>query len=257
MTRRTCKKTVKVMIALALTGIIFLANTALAGIGVQPTVTELEVTPGRMKAGSFRVANAGEEAVLVKVELEDWLKLRIGRSPVDVEDWLVMEETEFELEPSEIKNIGYTVMAPEGVEGELIAMVFFSSAVPGGGTLSIASRFGVSVYAGIEGTEVIDAEIKDINLNNSTLGIIVENHGNVHLRPIGRVLIKDTEDNLIQETKVPYTAVIFAGKTHTYPLALDRDKFSSGDYTVEAIFDTGEVYEKNKVFKKVVSIYVE
>jgi len=238
-------------------GIAFLAETALAGIAVNPTVTELEVAPGRVKAGSFRVGNAGEELVRVKVEVEDWLKLRVGKSPVNIKDWFIIDEPEFELEPSEIKVISYRVMAPEGVEGELIAMVFFSTAVPGGGTLNITSRFGVSVYAGIEGTEVIDPEIREIKTNEQGLGIYVVNKGNVHLRPSGTVAIKDPGGNLIHEKKIPYTAVIFPGKAHTYPVKLDITSLSSGDYEVEAIFDTGTIFEKSKTFKKIVSLYIE
>lgn len=42
------------------------------GIGVQPTVTELNLSPGKRKAGTFTVLNDGDKAVKVKVELEDW-----------------------------------------------------------------------------------------------------------------------------------------------------------------------------------------
>ena len=233
------------------------SSHAVAGIGVQPTITELRVAPGGAKTGSFRVANSSEEPAAVKVEIEDWLKFRTGESPIDVEAWLFMDETEFELEPNEVRSIGYQIIAPPDIEGELIAMVFFSSQVPGGGTVSITGRFGVALYAGIEGTEVIDADVADLNVSGSSLGVVIENKGNVHLRPYGRVIIRDLEGNFVHEGKIPYSAVIFAGKKHAYPMNLDMEGFSSGNYEVEAIFDTGTIYEKSKTFKKTISIYIE
>ena len=72
---------------IALIAFLSYVSFAWAGIGAEPTITELEIVPGHAKTGSFRVANSGEETVLVNVEIEDWLKVRTGGSPVDVKEW--------------------------------------------------------------------------------------------------------------------------------------------------------------------------
>jgi len=239
-----------------LTGLVQ-TNLALAGIGVDPTITEVEVAPGRTTTGSFRVANGGEETVRVEVEIEDWLKVRTGKSPIDVGAWFFIDEPAFDLEPKEIKNIGYQIIVPEDVEGELVAMVFFSSIAIGEGSLKLGSRFGVSVYVGVEGTTVLDAEIKDIKYSNEKLTIFLSNTGNIHVRPNGTVYIRDLKGKLIRQQNIPYSAVIFAGGGHAYPLKLEMDKFSPGKYEVEAVFKTRPVYDKEKEFTKKVKIHVE
>jgi hypothetical protein len=240
---------------IALCLVILQAGPALAGIGVEQTVTEIEVVPDVEKAGIFTVANGDNQEVLVRAEPEDWLKLRTGSSPVEVKDWLTIDEAEFKLGPGEVKNIGYRVKVPPGIGGELIAQVFFSSAGPSGGNLNVTSRFGVALYVGIEGTEVIDPEITGIKTDKTIIGITVRNRGNVHLRPSGTVIIKDGKGNIEQQLQVPYTAVIFGSKTHVYAVSVDAKKLSRGKKTLEANFDIGTVYGKTKPFSKTISFY--
>lgn len=241
---------------IALYFVILPASMALAGIGVQQTVTELEVVPGIEKTATFTVANSDNEEVLVKVQPEDWLKLRIGSSPLEVSEWLTMDEYEFKLEPGEAKNIGYRVKVPHGIEGELVAQVFFASGtIQTSGNINIASRFGVALYVGIEGTEVIAPEIADLKVDKQSVAITVNNLGNVHLRPSGTVTIKDGKGNIEQQMQVPYTAVIFAGKGHTYTVSVDDKKLSRGKKTLEANFTIGSVYGKSKTFSKTISFY--
>ena len=135
-----------------------------AGIGVKPTVTELSLSPGKKKAGIFTVLNDGEETVKVKVELEDW---RRREEEVRVDSWLKIKPREFKLAPGKVRKVKYKIKVPEEAEGEMVAMVFFGSLAPAGGGVGIKTRFGVSIYVGIKGTEVIEA-----NINNSNKPII-------------------------------------------------------------------------------------
>lgn len=229
-------------------------SLAQAGIGVQQPVTEIEVSPNIEKSGVFTVANGDSESVVIKVEPEDWLKLRTGKSPIPVAGWFAMKP-EFKLGPGETRDVGYTVKVPEGVKGELVAQVFFSTGAATGGTLKVTSRFGVALYVGIEGTEIIDPEIKDMSLGGSAISVTIENHGNVHIRPSGKVTIKDSKGNAAQEVDVSYTAVIFSGQAHTYNAEVDVKKLSPGEkYTLEADFTTGTIFGKTKSFSKVVSV---
>jgi hypothetical protein len=230
---------------------ILCVSNSSAGIGVKPTVVEVEATPGVEKTGSLAVGSSDTEAVIVKVEVEDWLKLRTGSSPVSIKEWLTMDDTELVLEPSETKSIGYRIKIPEGVKGELVAQVFFSSVVPGKGNVNITSRFGIALYVGIEGTEILDPVITDMRIEGSSLGVTIQNNGNIHIRPSGKVVIKDSDGSINQEVQVPYTAVIFAGREHVYGMSVDASKLSRGKkYTLEADISIGKVYGKNKNFSK-------
>ena len=232
--------------------VIFHAGIVLAGIGVQPTVVEIEATPGVEKSGTLVVANGDPESTTVKVEPEDWLKLRTGSTPADVKSWLTVDNN-FTLGPNATKNIGYKVNIPQGVKGEVVAQVFFSSAVQGGGTVNITSRFGIALYVGIEGTETIYPEIKELKVDGMAVKVTIVNHGNVHLRPYGKVIIKDAKGNVTGQGDIPYTAVIYGGQSHVYSVSMDEKSFSHGDNKVEANMVTGNIYGQTKAFSKVVS----
>ncbi|MDD5428578.1 MAG: hypothetical protein PHI58_05005 [Candidatus Omnitrophica bacterium] len=241
------------IVALLLCANILCVDNLLAGIGVKPTVVEVEATPGVEKTGSLTVGHSEAETVVVKVEVEDWLKLRTGSSPISIKQWLIMDDTELVLEPAKAKNIGYRIRVPEGVKGELIAQIFFSGLIPSKGEMNITSRFGIALYVGIEGTEILDPVITDMQINGSALGVTIQNKGNVHIRPVGKVVIKNNDGTINQEVIVPYTAVIFSGRKHSYGVNIDTSRLIKGKkYTIEAEFSTGEIYKKSKDFTKII-----
>jgi len=219
-----------------------------AGIGVDPTVTEISLSPGKKKAGKFTVINDGSEAIQVKVEGEEWGR-KIG---VPVTSWLDVKPLEFELGPGETRRVKYRIEIPEEAKGELMAMVFFGSIAPAGGGVGIQTRFGVSIYVTIEGTEVVEADIEKIDVaryGNETsdnyginFGITVENKGNVHIRPKGKISVEDWEGNMVKEVDIFYGFPVFPLAKRTFPANWKGGVIPTGKYRAKAIMSYGELY---------------
>lgn len=219
------------------------------GIGVQPTVTELNLFPGKKKAGTFTVLNDGDKAVKVKVELEDWER---REEEVIVDSWLKIKPLEFELTPGKARKVKYRIEVPEEAKGEMMAMVFFSSLVPAGGGVGIKTRFGVSIYVTIKGTEVVEANIEKFDVTkyageNSdnygiNFGVTVENMGNVHIRPKGKVTVDNKEGNRIKEVDISYGFPVFPQAKRTFPAIWKRGVLPPGEYKAKATINYGELY---------------
>jgi len=220
-----------------------------AGIGVKPTVTEIILSPGEREKGTFTVLNDGDKAIQVKVELEDWAR---GKERIDVGSWLEVKPLEFELAPGEVKKVKYRIDVPEEAKGELVTMVFFGSLAPAGGGVGIKTRFGVSIYVAIEGTEVVQANIERLDVvkysgENSdnygiNFGVTVENMGNVHIRPKGKVTIDDKEGNRVREVDIFHSFPVFPQAKRTFPAIWERGALLPGEYKAKATISYGELY---------------
>lgn len=220
-----------------------------AGIGVNPTVTEISLYPGKIRTGAFTVLNDGDKATEVKVELEDWGRKEGG---VEVTSWLRIKPLKFELGPGETRKVKYKIEVPKGAKGELMAMVFFGSIVPQGGGVGIQTRFGVSIYVTIKGTEVVEASIEKLNASrygsesseNSGInfGVTVENRGNVHVRPRGKVTVEDRDGNTVMEVDILYGFPVFPQAKRTFPAIWKGGVLPPGEYKAEATMSYGELY---------------
>ncbi len=224
----------------------FLVN---AGIGVKPTVTELSLSAGRKKAGIFKVLNDGDKTVKVKVELEDWGR---KKEEIRVDSWLKIKPREFELAPGKARRVKYKIEVPEEAEGEMVAMVFFGSLAPAGGGVGIKTRFGVSIYVAVKGTEVVEANIEKFDVTKYAgedsdnyginFGVTVENMGNVHIRPKGKVAIDDKEGNRIKEVDISHGFPVFPQGKRAFPAIWKRGVLRPGEYKAKATINYGELY---------------
>jgi len=234
---------------------LYFSSVLYAGIGVNPTVTELSLTPGKRKGGTFTVTNDGDKTISVKVEVEDWQK---RGAVVGDTSWLEVKPLEFELDPGEVREVKYKIEVPEEAKGELVAMVFFGSIAPAGGGVGIQTRFGVSIYVVIKGTEVVDADIERLDVvkygdegsdnYGINFGVTVENRGNVHIRPKGKVTVEDKEGNRIKELDVFYGFPVFPEGKRTFPAIWKGEMLPPGEYKAKATVSYGELYGvKDKV----------
>jgi len=227
---------------------LYFSSVLYAGIGVEPPVTEINLDPGKKKAGNFTVLNDGNEAIQVKVDLEEW---GTKREEV-VTSWLEVKPLEFEVAPGTAKKVKYKIDVPEEAKGELAAMVFFGSLTPAGGGVGIRTRFGVSIYVAIKGTEIVEANIEKLDVvkyggENSdnygiNFGVTVENVGNVHIRPKGKVAIEDKEGSRIKDVDIFYGLPVLPQGKRTFPANWKGGVLPPGEYMGKAIISYGELY---------------
>ncbi len=225
-------------------------NRVFAGIGVDPVIVETLVRPGKTEKGIFTVVNNENNPIAVQVVLENWLKRKGYKnelSNLKPEEWLKIKPCKFKIKPNSFKKIKYYIKIPKGLEGELVSMVFFAAEKKKGSF--IQQRFGVCIYAGIKGAEDINCEILNTevikNKEKLRFSVKVKNTGNVHIRPVGKVLIMQKK-NLIKEVKFREGFSIFPEKTRIYTQGAD---LPPGDYTVHSIIKYGDVFGKSKSVK--------
>lgn len=250
--------------------VLFGAGALQAGIGARPTITEIAVSPNSVTKGVYTVVNDGAEIIHVKVEPEDWLKRRTGASGIPIEDWLTITPMEFDIEPQGIKEVEYVIAPPPDAEGELVAMIFFATSAPTKGAFGITSRFGVSIYAAIEGSIDLGCKIDNIkvkrNIQEKKEGAIidkglifiidVENQGNVHLRPTGDIIVTG-EDGSKYDVKIGRGFPVFPGTCLSYAIRWDKKDISPGRYEALIRLDYGDIYNIDKTVERKASFLVE
>jgi len=243
-----------------------------AGIGVQPTITEITVKPGSVTKGVFKVANSDEKTLRVTVEIEDWLKKRAGKdSGIDIGQWLKVTPMEFDIEPQQVKEIEYILTPPANARGELIAMIFFGAEVPMQGAMGITARFGVSIYAAMENTMDIQCEITGIKVERNIAkedtggtvdrGIVfvldLVNNGNVHTRPTGSITVSDEKGNPIAGITIERNFPVFPGQNLSYAIRWDKTDLPEGKYEALVRLDYGKIYNKSQIIEKKKSFAVD
>lgn len=258
---------IKSGLAMTLLAVIFSASLVFAGIGVEPKVLELKLKPGKSKKGYLYVVSDFSENVKVIVQPEDYWEKQTGKKGLDVGQWLKIKPKEFILQPNSFRKVYYKVKLPKDVDSENMAMVFFATRNPGGGSLGIITRFGVAFYLLPEGKEEIIAKIGKITpgwrikeKNQFQFTINVENLGNVHLRPKGKVEIKDSQGQTAGEAELVYGWPVFPGRSYNYFAVWERkeEKFLPGKYTATAVLDCGEIYGyKDKIYQQQVEFGID
>ena len=251
------KKTFTCSICILLLGLFFSFSPLFAGIGVEPTVVEKCVSQGGKVKGIFTVVNDGDESVQVVVQPENWPR---KREAVDISSWLEIKPEEFELGPKGRKKVKYKVRVPKEAEGELMSMVFFATTAPAGRAVNIRTRFGVALYVTVKGTEVLEGEVSDLKVEKTTseekrekfhFAALVENGGNVHFRPRGKVIIENGEGKKLDEVEMQYGWPVFPDNKQLYRANWQPEEILPGTYRTVAIFNYGDIYsDLDKQFEK-------
>lgn len=251
---------------LVLTVIFLLPGFVYAGIMVEPSVVEKGGVPGTTYTGEYKVINPTKSKVFITIEPEDWLKRYLQKTDtIDVKEWLTFSENQFEIEPGEFKKIAYTVTVPKALVDEQAAQIFFSFREVGGNE-SMRTRLGVVYYLGNEKKTDIQAEIKEFtfdvvpipdkeNATDINFGILIENKGNVHVRPFGVVRIQKENKDLVLLEINPEKA-IYPNASELISAYVREVPLPSGAYDVIAEISC-DMYGKKKMISTRKTITIE
>ncbi|MFC2091905.1 hypothetical protein ACFLTD_03945 [Elusimicrobiota bacterium] len=223
---------------------------AAATFGLNKAVVEVSVKQYQVHVGTIYAINMSAKDMEAEIQLENWLK-REGYdnelSKIEPAAWLKFKPAEFELPAKSNKPINYIIEIPEGLEGELIAMAYFAPKIKAS-SVSLGRRIGIAVYASAKEKQQVSCKINLIYINKqkgySFIQLVVENTGNVHVRPEGTVEVLRAGkkvDSLAIEKGMP----VYPGKTEVFSKKLNELK--PGKYTVQAQMNYGEIYGLSKV----------
>jgi len=226
-----------------------------AEVRVSPTITQLSLASGEEKSDFFSVYNAGDKQLSVEVQEEELLKSSEDGKGADVNAWFKVEPEKFDIGPGETKSVRYNIKVPKGQRGELRGQIFFATNADFAGGIGIKNRFGVAVYVAIKGTEVVKAKITEVDVSkapdnkNIKFSVIVQNKGNVHIRPRGKLLVKNKEGNTVKELALPYGYPIMPNAGHAYDAIWEGMDLLKGKYKIVASIQYGDMYQLNKNYE--------
>lgn len=165
---------------------------AVRGFDVSPVRQEIALSPGQSRTVEYAVTNTGSQAETIAVQAVEWRRYPWNQK-MALKDWLDLAGAAqpLALGPQEAKKITVRVRCPEQASGELVAMIYFSSAQP---EAQVRVKYGVSLYLLVNGTirteyALEQAEVRvspwDQQSRSATLtaAVTLVNKGNIHLRP--------------------------------------------------------------------------
>ena len=237
------------------------------GLVMGPARFEVSLPPGEIADGDYYVQNDTDQPAHIVVEPENWFKEIYKYGKLEIKDWVEFDSYEFDLKPKEIKKLRLRIKVPTDVKGELVAQIFFTSAVleeSGKPTENIKARVGAVLYVAIKGTEIVDAEIKSIAVSKESIGgkdrfnigVSVGNKGNVHIRPEGNVVIEDRSGKKIIELELISGTPALPYQEIEYRASWDNAELKTGRYKVLANINYGKELnmEKTAALEKIFEV---
>ena len=120
-------------------------------------------------------------------------------------NWIQIEDNNLVLQPNETKEVYFRLNVPNNAEpGWHYAAIFFSQWTPGNTQVAVVQRMWVLLLVNVEWTVNINANLKKFDIQNHseklpiTIHTTIENTGNVHIKPKGKIEIIDEEWNVLK-----------------------------------------------------------
>ena len=227
-------KLVRASLSIMAAGILATAAIAEAGITVTPDRHIIELEPGQTRTVEYQVHNSGPGELDIEIDPKDWSGLGMN-----IYSWLSIEDTKFNVKAAETKPFKATVTAPDGVEGEMVGMLFLCYKEDPASPLNV--RNGIPLYLVIKDSQKYAARIEKIRVEHvegreNDLAIMVEikNEGNMHITPDVAVSISDSKGKEYKNFSLKKAKILLRGRGHTYRLGWRNPSLPNGNYTVTA-----------------------
>jgi len=234
---------------------------SLAVIQVSGLVIEVQISAGESYTGSFHVINRGEQAEDVKVYLADWNRdseggkrfFKAGMVSQSLAKWIDYFPSEFRLEANKTEEVKFTISVPAGATGTHWSM-FFVEGEPiliGSGEIeekrtavvTAVIGYGIQIYqidpnTAVRRGRIIGLDVIPPNPDDNRLGIKVtfENTGNTHLRPRGRVEVRDRIGETVDQIDIEGFPIL-PGDKRILNLTYEGAKLSPDKYLALVIID--------------------
>ncbi len=249
-------KVTAIIVACLLFGLIATGASAAApdapNLGIRPVGQEgsyftLELPAGQRQTITVEVGNFGAQTTDAVVYPADVYTLtnggfgaRLDGAPVSgVTNWLDYAREELALTPGQAVQRTITVAVPEATPaGEYITSLVVQNATPIKGTGAFAIdqivRQAIAVAIVVPGTPAPGLAIGDaayaIEGGVTSVGVALSNTGNVHLKPVGTVVIRNAAAAVVLEKTLAMDS-FYAGTSTRLLIGLTTP-FAPGDYTL-------------------------
>ena len=234
------------------------SEVSYAQLGVEPVRVEIEMSKGEETEGSYLVWHNFKKPVQIMVKTKEWFKLKENRD-ISLDTWLRISPKELLVAPGKKGEFKWKVSVPNNAVGELAGMVSFT---PSEKTGPITTVMSVPIYVAIKDTSIKRAKIEKIVVrrgqskehSNIRVAVVIKNTGNVHLRPSGKVLIKDKKGREIKVVSLASGWPVYPGRVQPYFADWEDASLKAGKYKAIATVDYGD---PENILKKTVSFEVD
>ena len=237
------------------TGLMMVLSTPCAwALSVTPARTEVRLHAGETAKAVLTVTNPHEEAYDVEITEKPWYVLPENQK-IQVKDWLELpRKTEFRLKPGQSRDVTITLHCPKDAVGEVMGMVSFAyqGMTPG----MVTPMISTAIYIEIEGTQKNLGEIVALGAGTRNgrfqIGAQIKATGNVRLRPVGKIRVKDDKDQVVSEYTVPELQPLFPGQMRDFTARGSDTPPPAGRYTLAADLLSGtlELKKETKILVK-------
>jgi hypothetical protein len=167
----------------------------------------------------------------IELTSKDWFVLPENQA-YSAKDWLTFAEQKISLKVGESRNLKFFVDVPKKAQGELVGMLSHNIQTETSG--NIQKVLSVAIYAAVAGTEKMKATLKGIMISPSTgtlaVGVLIQNDGNVHIRPVGRLQIQNEKGQVVANIELPKEKPIYPGKEAVSSGQVSLFKLDAGRY---------------------------
>ncbi|MBN1898246.1 MAG: hypothetical protein JW827_05685 [Spirochaetes bacterium] len=210
----------------ALIIIIFLVTHSFAQFNVYPKVTRMALDSYKGN-GFFTLANTGKKEVTIVIQVENQWSNKIDDGK---KEWLKVQTKEIVLKPEEKKNISYQVNMNKDMDGEVMAMVYFSKKMEKKKGITLHARTGCPVYAYRKGTEKIQASMSEIKIKKAEKGTYhfsmdITNKGNNYIFPRVYLILDNMKNEGITYSAFSQIIPVAPGEERTYSLPWESKDF--------------------------------
>ncbi len=204
------------------------ARLGLTPVGEHGPYFDLTMAAGKAKELSVEVANFGGAEVLARTYAADAYSIvnggfgaaLFGNQPSGTARWLDYRTQELRLKPGGALTVDFEIRVPEGTPpGQYLASLVAENveAVQGGGgsvAINQVNRVAIAVAIEIPGPRHAAVEIGAVSYKVaagvSFVSFAVANPGNIHLKPAGEFILRDSARTEIVHTSVAMDSV-YAG----------------------------------------------
>lgn len=203
-------------------GVVFAQNRPdSTAIVVSPPSFELTAAPGKVITNVIKVTNPSDKAIAVSTSSKDFVASgEEGSAAISEEDssfslakWITVEPTTATILPKATANFTYTISVPKDAEpgghfGTVLFRMGGEEKVSGSGA-ALASEIGSIILLNLTGKTKEEAKLisfeplmKVKEYGPVSLEYRIQNKGNVHVKPVGEITIKDMLGRLVYEENV-------------------------------------------------------
>ena len=238
-------------------------------VDIEPMRLEYSLETGKTYSGAFKLKNTSDFAADVFVSTGEYRYLFTkGSVPPEgakktlpsCQDWFQFTKTKFSLDPGGTAEAKFLIKIPKDASQEHLCAVIFDEKrslknikpkqETGNVQIQVIPRFSIPVYISMKANENISAEIKEMTTEGEfqkgglIFNVTIENTGNVHIRPLGTLVILDQNNEVVKNMPIGKSLPVFPGYKEQIPIFCP--KIPSGKYSAVATVEIA----KDKIVQK-------